>query len=152
MVEYSERLRESMTDAGVSVTALSKAMGISYVGVYRVLAGTSTTFKAANNSRAAEVLNVSADWLATGKGSKDRATEASAKLDASRAEVKAGLAAGYSAEGLALAWLLDQIKDKLDKKIAEVEVSAVLLRFINRRGAAPTLAQEPNAPVATLSK
>ena len=44
----------------------------------------------------------------------------------------------YSPEALALAWLLDQIKDRLDKKVAETEASALLLRYVNMIGATPT--------------
>lgn len=45
---------------------------------------------------------------------------------------------GYSPEALALAWLLDQVKNRLDKKQAETEASAVILRYVNKNGAAPT--------------
>ena len=45
---------------------------------------------------------------------------------------------GYSIEALALAWLLDQVTDRLDKKKAEVEASAVILRYLNGISEAPT--------------
>ena len=45
---------------------------------------------------------------------------------------------GYSPEALALAWLLDQVKNRLDKKKAETEASAVILRYVNLIGAPPT--------------
>ena len=48
---------------------------------------------------------------------------------------------GYSTEALALAWLLDQVADRLDKKQAEVEASAVILRYINGIYAKPTHTQ-----------
>ena len=44
---------------------------------------------------------------------------------------------GYSQEALAVAWLLDQVKNRLDKKMAETEASAVILRYVNKIGAAP---------------
>ena len=44
---------------------------------------------------------------------------------------------GYSTEALALAWLLDQVADRLGKKQAEVEASAVILRYVNRIDAKP---------------
>ena len=50
---------------------------------------------------------------------------------------------GYSQEALALAWLLDQVKDRLEKKAAETEASAVILRYVNKPGAAPT--RKPDA-------
>lgn len=45
---------------------------------------------------------------------------------------------GYSTEALALAWLLDQVTDRLDKKSAETEASAVILRYVNKIAATPT--------------
>lgn len=45
---------------------------------------------------------------------------------------------GYSQEALALAWLLDQVTDRLDKKMAEVEASSSILRYVNKSAAAPT--------------
>lgn len=48
----------------------------------------------------------------------------------------AGAVPGYSVEALALAWLLDQVKNRLDKKKAETEASAVILGYVN--AAAPT--------------
>ena len=48
---------------------------------------------------------------------------------------------GYSVEALALAWLLDQIKNKLHKKMAEVEASAAILRYVNMPDAKPTHTQ-----------
>lgn len=44
---------------------------------------------------------------------------------------------GYSPEALALGWTLDQITDKLAKKRAETEASAILLAAIQQIEAAP---------------
>ena len=49
---------------------------------------------------------------------------------------------GYSTEALALAWLLDQVTNRLDKKAAETEASAVILRYVNKIDAAPTHKQD----------
>lgn len=43
----------------------------------------------------------------------------------------AGAMPGYSDEALALAWLLDQVNDRLEKKKAETEACAVILRYVN---------------------
>lgn len=51
---------------------------------------------------------------------------------------QAGPDQSYSPEALALAWLLDQVTDRLDKKQAETEASAVILRYVNKIGATPT--------------
>jgi phage repressor protein C with HTH and peptisase S24 domain len=68
MVEYRERLKSAMDEAGVSATALASAVGISYQAVKKVLDGLSNAFSAENNSAAAKHLKVSSDWLATGQG------------------------------------------------------------------------------------
>ena len=68
MVEYSERLKTAMAHANMKTRALSDAIGMTYQGVKKVLDGKSNAFSAENNSRAAAVLGVSPDWLATGAG------------------------------------------------------------------------------------
>ncbi|WP_131727714.1 hypothetical protein [Achromobacter xylosoxidans] len=65
---YSERLTLAMQRRGVNVTALAKALGLTYQGVKRVVDGHSKAFTAANNEEAAKYLGVSPGWLATGKG------------------------------------------------------------------------------------
>lgn len=45
---------------------------------------------------------------------------------------------GYSPEALSLGWTLDQITDKLAKKQAETEASAILLEAIHRLEAKPS--------------
>lgn len=70
MTEYKERLAEAMQDAGVSNSALARALGLSYQGVKKVIDGRSKAFTAANNEAAAEYLKVSSRWLATGRGVK----------------------------------------------------------------------------------
>ena len=68
MVEYSERLKTAMAHANMKTRALSDAIGMTYQGVKKVLDGKSNAFSAENNSRAAAVLGVNPDWLATGTG------------------------------------------------------------------------------------
>ena len=58
----------------MTVTALAKELGISYQGVKKVVDGGSAAFTAANNAAAAAFLEVSPDWLATGKGRMDLAS------------------------------------------------------------------------------
>lgn len=69
MIEsYGTRLQAAMKLRGISVTALAKAIGLTYQGVSRVIDGKSKAFTAANNEEAAHFLRVSPRWLATGKG------------------------------------------------------------------------------------
>lgn len=70
MVDYADRLRTAMDDAGISITRLASDLGISYQAVRKVLTGGSAAFSAANTINAARVLGVSAAWLATGIGAK----------------------------------------------------------------------------------
>lgn len=65
---YSDRLILAMERRGVNVTALSKAVGLTYQGVKRVVDGQSKAFTAANNEMVARYLGVSPGWLATGRG------------------------------------------------------------------------------------
>ncbi len=64
-----------MTSRGVTTSALAKEIGVSYQAVKRVLDGLSTAFTAANNAKAAAVLAINPDWLATGLGEMDLARE-----------------------------------------------------------------------------
>jgi transcriptional regulator with XRE-family HTH domain len=72
--EYRVRLAEAMKDAKMSTAALAKAMHISYQGVRKVLTG--GQFGTENNAKAAKILKVRSDWLATGKGPKSLAASA----------------------------------------------------------------------------
>lgn len=73
---YSERLSVAMQKRGVNVTTLSKALGLTYQGVKRVVDGHSKAFTAANNEAAARYLRVSPGWLATGRGEMEDETGA----------------------------------------------------------------------------
>lgn len=68
MVEYKDRLADAMAEASLSVQKLADQIATSYQTVKKVLDGKSASFSALNNSLAAQALNVSSDWLATGKG------------------------------------------------------------------------------------
>lgn len=68
MVEFKDRLAAAMKDANVTKTQLAGELGISYQAVKKLLEGTSRSMSAANNAAAARYLNVSSEWLATGKG------------------------------------------------------------------------------------
>ncbi|WP_156774010.1 helix-turn-helix transcriptional regulator [Bordetella bronchialis] len=72
MVEYSDRLREAMEDAGYDPTSLAKHLRVSYQAVKKVLDGKSNAFNAINHAEAARLLNVSSDWLALGDVPKTR--------------------------------------------------------------------------------
>ncbi len=68
MIDFSERLQAAMKAASVSTSQLAEGLGVSYQAVKRVEEGRSKAFNAANNSKAAAFLGVSAHWLASGLG------------------------------------------------------------------------------------
>ena len=68
MVEYKDRLEQAMKKSGVTTTALAASLDVSYQAVKKVLDGSTRAFTAANNARAAAVLKVNPNWLATGEG------------------------------------------------------------------------------------
>lgn len=68
MVDYSERLQAAMKLRKVSVAELAEGMGLSYQAVKKVFDGKSNAFTAENNSKAAKILGIYSDWLATGLG------------------------------------------------------------------------------------
>lgn len=68
MTDYAHRLDAAMKHSKMSVASLAEALGISYQGVRKVVRGESNAFSAENNSKAAQAMGVSPDWLATGEG------------------------------------------------------------------------------------
>lgn len=70
MVDFSQRLAEAMQDAGETASSFAKKMGLSYTAIKKLLNGQSKSFDAPNNAKAAGILGVYSDWLATGIGPK----------------------------------------------------------------------------------
>lgn len=68
MTTYSERLTSAMHAAAVDVHALARHLGISYTAVKKAMDGGTKALTSANNSKAAALLHVDANWLATGTG------------------------------------------------------------------------------------
>ena len=66
MVQYSQRLLLAMQRAGQSIASLHKALGISYQAVKKAVDG--GKFGTANHLKAAKLLRVNPEWLATGIG------------------------------------------------------------------------------------
>ncbi len=68
MVDYKDRLSDAMKAAGMTTSALAGKLELTYQAVDKVLKGNTKELTASNNSRAAQILGVNTDWLATGKG------------------------------------------------------------------------------------
>ena len=68
MVEHSERLRTAMENSGIKAAELARSLGISYQAVKKLCDGTSKSFSAENNMKAAKLLGINPDWLASGQG------------------------------------------------------------------------------------
>lgn len=72
MVDYKDRLAEAMKAAGKTTSVFAGELGLTYQAIDKVLKGNTKELTASNNSKAAQLLNVNTDWLATGKGPKVR--------------------------------------------------------------------------------
>lgn len=67
---YWDRLKPALDAQGLSLADFARKMKISFQAVKKVENG--GAFGKDNNSKAAALLNVSADWLATGEGQRER--------------------------------------------------------------------------------
>ncbi len=76
MVDYSERLKLALKQSGMTVQMLADGLGISYQAAKKAVDGKTRAFTAQNNQRAAKLLGVSAEWLATGDGAPGAAKQA----------------------------------------------------------------------------
>jgi transcriptional regulator with XRE-family HTH domain len=76
MPTLRDRLNIAMRAAGVSAADLARACRIQPPSVSDWITGKTKTIKGANLLAAAKLLRVSPEWLATGKGSHDRAEAA----------------------------------------------------------------------------
>ena len=71
---YAARLQEAMRAAGrdladtASVGWLAEQLSVSYQAAKKALSGDTKSLTAENNVKAARVLGVSSEWLATGEG------------------------------------------------------------------------------------
>lgn len=83
-MSLSERIRVAMAAAGVSQAALARACGVKPPSVSGWLSGKSKFLRGENLLMAARALNVSEDWLATGKG--DMASSGTQRVDAQAGE------------------------------------------------------------------
>lgn len=72
MVEYKDRLVQAMTAAEMKTADLADRLGLSYQAIKKVLDGNTKALTAENSARAAQLLNVSSDWLALGEGTMSR--------------------------------------------------------------------------------
>lgn len=68
-MDYADRLRQAMAEAGMSIADLARALGVTYQAVSKVVKGATHSLTAANNAKAARLLRVNPEWLATGEGS-----------------------------------------------------------------------------------
>lgn len=67
MSDYNERLNLALKQSGLSTQMLADALNISYQAARKALDGKTKAFNAINNQKAANLLGVSAEWLATGE-------------------------------------------------------------------------------------
>jgi len=65
---YKDRLEMAMKRKGVKISALAKAIGMTYQGIKKVMDGDGASLNSTNNAAAARFLGVSSDWLASNTG------------------------------------------------------------------------------------
>ncbi|TDB28427.1 XRE family transcriptional regulator [Stenotrophomonas sp. ATCM1_4] len=72
MTTLADRLSIAMSKRGMSQAELARRCGVSQPSVHGWLSGKAKFLRGENLLRAASVLNVSEEWLATGQGSMDQ--------------------------------------------------------------------------------
>lgn len=117
-MHIGQRIKQLMKDKGVTTRSMSEHCDVSAGAV--------------------------SNWFSSGRISKDNLVKAADKLGVNVVELISGEQSaqvdvqGYSTEALALAWLLDQIPNRLDKTIAANAATAAVLEVLQRSGAKST--------------
>lgn len=128
MKTLAERLKFARGLKSWSQAQLASASGLSQSTIGNIEAGTRQS--RGSLPELAKALGISYEWLANGIG------------EISVADSPKETASTYSVEALALAWLLDQIPDRLQKTIAANMASSAILEVLQSE--APIRTQEPN--------
>jgi transcriptional regulator with XRE-family HTH domain len=71
---YDERFAALLKERKLTAAEMAARLRISYQAVKKIVDGKSKMMAADNNAKAAAILGVDSDWLATGEGSKARST------------------------------------------------------------------------------
>lgn len=103
---YDERFAALLRERGITAGDMAGCMKLSYQAVKKIVDGKSKMMAADNNARAAAILGVDSDWLATGEGSRERSK------------------APYSASALRVAAIYDQVSPKDRRHIDAVADAA----------------------------
>lgn len=69
---YDERFAALLRERGITASDMAARLKLSYQAVKKIVDGKSKMMAADNNARAAAILNVDSDWLATGEGRRER--------------------------------------------------------------------------------
>ena len=72
LIGYAGRFASALKASGMDVGTFASTVGLSYQAVKKLEAGSTKMLTACNNARAAAILGVSSDWLATGEGQRQR--------------------------------------------------------------------------------
>ncbi len=97
MVDYSERLKLAMKQSGHTTQMLADALGISYQAAKKAVDGKTKAFTASNNQKAANLLGVAAEWLATGENGQfvlDKSNVSAAQLGSKQIPLLSYVSAG----------------------------------------------------------
>lgn len=69
---YDERFAALLAERRLTPKDMADQLKVSYQAVKKIVDGKSKMMAADNNARAAAILGVDSDWLATGEGSRER--------------------------------------------------------------------------------
>lgn len=98
MVDYCERLKLALRQSGYTTQMLADALGISYQAAKKALDGKTKAFTASNNQKAANLLGVSAEWLATGESGQfvlDKSNVSTAQIGTKQIPLLSYVSAGH---------------------------------------------------------
>lgn len=133
MKTLAERIKFARNLKSWSQAQLASASGLSQSTVGNIEAGVRQS--RGSLPELAKSLGISYEWLANGIG------------EISVTDSPKETASTYSVEALALAWLLDQIPDRLQKTIAANSASSAILEVLQSE--APIRKQEPHVNPTT---
>lgn len=125
MDTYSNRLKEIMDKRCVTVTMLSRACGLSYQAIKKVIDGKTASLGTANNFAAAKYLSVSPAWLAGAEGGLDGSQDAQSTIVVQAAQSVRPLP---SALALELAYTFDELGDRKSRNIAYAAATNAIMQ------------------------
>ena len=131
---FGTRLHQALTAAKMERKVLALHLGVSPQAIGMVITGggkAERKLSPDNTRKAAKLLKVDSEWLATGENPQATEHHAPAEL------------ASLSHEAIDLAVFFDMLTDKIDRAIAQNIAMTEILRLLSLRGDLPTAGPIP---------